>query len=310
MNEQLKVSIVVAVYNVECYIHRCIDSLLRQTYHNIEIILVDDGSTDGSPEICDQYAAKDGRVKVIHKANGGVSTARQVGLEASTGHYVIHADPDDFVDSDMVSSLLVVAETTDADMVTCDFFINDNVYQQKYQNSQDLLRQLVDVEAICVCWNTLVKREFILEHKISFTPNWLCMSEDFLFICRLLASGAEAVHLPKSFYHYWVSNSDSLTNNRSEKKLKSIMAVIDELGKILDADKYDNFYRRKRFAVLYAYQGKMFGRIKTIYPEIHSRMIKEDGDNMRQILGRFPFFAYYSSRVNFYFRKIFNLNNE
>lgn len=231
MNEQYKVSIIVAVYNVERYIHRCIDSLLKQTYRNIEIILVDDGSTDGSPAICDEYAAKDNRVKVIHKPNGGVSTARQAGLDACTGDYVIHADPDDYVDADMIESLLTEALTTDADIVTCDFYMNEQVMKQHYKGSAELLKKLISVETICVCWNSMVRRDFIVKHHVAFTPSWLCMSEDFLFICRLLVAGAKAVHLQRPFYHYWVSNAGSLTNKRSEKKLLSIIAVIDELGK-------------------------------------------------------------------------------
>ena len=120
--EDYEVSIIVAVFNVEKYICRCVDSLLKQTYHNIEIILVDDGSQDNSPEICDEYAKRDDRIKVIHKPNGGVSSARQAGLDAATGDFVIHADPDDYVDADMVELLLSEAINTNSDIVTCDFF--------------------------------------------------------------------------------------------------------------------------------------------------------------------------------------------
>ena len=95
-NEQYKVSIIVAVYNVEKYISRCLDSLQVQTHKNIEVLLVDDGSKDASGIICDKYAANDLRFKVIHKENGGVSKARQTGLDAATGDYIIHADPDDY----------------------------------------------------------------------------------------------------------------------------------------------------------------------------------------------------------------------
>lgn len=300
MEKQIKASIIVAVYNVKPYIRRCVDSLLNQTYQNIEVILVDDGSMDGSAAICDEYAAKDNRVKVIHKQNGGVSSARQVGLDASTGDYIIHADPDDYVDGNMIESLLNKATATDADLVTCNFFMNERLMPQCYNDSQDLLKRLVNVEVICVCWNTLVRRSFIEKHEISFTPNWLCMSEDFLFICRLLVAGAKATHLPHAFYHYWVTNSGSLTNRRSEKKLRSIMTVVSEMEKMLPAEKYDNFYTRKKYAVLYAYHGKMFSRISTVYPEIHTRMSNEGNWEFRHMFGCCPAFTYYLSRINYY----------
>mgnify|MGYP000036683379 FL=1 len=304
MNEQYKITIVVAVYNVEKYIQRCVDSLLKQTHHNIEIILVDDGSKDKSSEICDQYVQKDERVKVIHKLNGGVSSARQAGLDAATGDFVIHADPDDYVDADMLELLLYEAINTNSDIVTCDFFLNEQVKKQDYKDSSDLLDKLVNVEIICVCWNTLVRRRFVLDHHVTFTPNWLCMSEDFLFICRLLVAGAKATHLHKAFYHYWVSNKESLTNKRSEKKLKSIMTVIDEMDKMLLAKRYDNFYIRKKYAVLYAYQGKMFNKISTVYPEIHGRMIAEGNWETRNMFGNFPALTYYLSRINHYYHRL------
>lgn len=273
--ENIKVSIIVAVYNVERYIRRSVDSLLAQTHRNIEVILVDDGSPDGSAAICDEYAAKDNRVKVIHKQNGGVSTARQAGLDKATGDYIIHADPDDYVESNMVEELLAKAMETDADIVTCDFLCNEKYREQGYADSEELLRKLINVEIICVCWNTLVRRRFIQEHHISFTPDWLCLSEDFLFIIRLLAAGAKAVHLNKAFYHYWVTNGASLSNKRSEKQLRSIKAVIEELRTLVNQNDYDGFYIRKKYAVMLVFNGKMFDCIKTLYPEIHPRLTAE-----------------------------------
>ena len=96
-----KISVIVAVYKAEKYIHRCLDSILSQTLRDIQVVLVDDGSPDKSGEICDEYAQKDNRVFVIHKKNGGVSSARQIGLESATGEFVIHIDPDDWIEKDM-----------------------------------------------------------------------------------------------------------------------------------------------------------------------------------------------------------------
>ena len=128
------VSIIVPVYKAEKYIHQCIDSLLTQTYRNIEVILVDDGSPDHCGKICDEYAAKDCRVKVIHQQNGGVSVARQTGIDHATGEYSIHADPDDWVELNMIEELVAKAVSDNADMVICDY-ISEGLYGQTYNSS-------------------------------------------------------------------------------------------------------------------------------------------------------------------------------
>ena len=101
-----KLSVIIPIYNVEKYLDRCIKSICNQTYENLEIILVDDGSTDGSPEMCDQYVEKDKRIKVIHKQNGGLSDARNVGLEYATGQYIFFCDSDDYVERDLISECM------------------------------------------------------------------------------------------------------------------------------------------------------------------------------------------------------------
>lgn len=278
--ENPKVSIIVAVYNTERYLHRCVNSLLAQTYQHIEVILIDDGSTDNSPSICDDFARKDNRIKAIHKPNGGVSTARQTGIEAASGDYIIHADADDYVDAQMVEELLAEALRTGADIVTCDFFVNTELKIQNYKGSTDLLKRIIDVDCVCVCWNSLVRRKFISNHDISFTPNWLSMSEDFLFLIRLLVAGAKATHLHKAFYHYLTNRKQSLTHKHSLKKLESIQAVISEIAKLVDIKEYDGLYKRKKLAFMYAYQGRMFNMLPKLYPEIHCRL-KEEGRRSR-----------------------------
>ena len=115
-----RISIIVPVYKAEKYLPRCVESLLSQTYRELEIILVDDGSPDNCPEICDGYAEKDSRVKVIHKENGGVSSARNAGLEAASGDYITFVDSDDYVDGQMYEKMLSVAEEYSCDVVMCD----------------------------------------------------------------------------------------------------------------------------------------------------------------------------------------------
>ena len=117
-----KISIIVPVYKAENYLHRCVDSILTQTFSDFEVLLIDDGSPDKSGYICDEYARKDSRVRVFHKENGGVSSARQCGIDNAYGEYTIHADPDDWVEPTMLEELYAKAMDEDADMVICDYY--------------------------------------------------------------------------------------------------------------------------------------------------------------------------------------------
>lgn len=121
MNKEPKISVIVPVYKAEAYLHRCVDSIIAQTFTDWELLLVDDGSPDRSGDICDEYASKDARIRVFHKENGGVSSARQKGLDEAIGEYTIHADPDDWVEPMMLEELYKKAKEDDADMVICDF---------------------------------------------------------------------------------------------------------------------------------------------------------------------------------------------
>lgn len=160
------VTIVVAVYKAERFIHKCVDSLLGQTYPHIEVILVDDGSPDRCGAICDEYATRDPRVKVVHQSNGGVARARQAGIDHATGQYVIHADPDDWVEPDMIEELLANALRTGADMVICDYFSDcgdsmsyNSQHLPPLSSSQDLFPRLADGALHGSLWNKLVRRE-------------------------------------------------------------------------------------------------------------------------------------------------------
>ena len=117
-----KVSVIIPIYNVEKYLQECLDSVIDQTLKDIEIILVDDGSPDNCPRICDEYAQKDARIKVIHKENGGYGSAVNRGLEEATGEYIGIVEPDDYIDSDMYEDLYNIAQTNNADIVKSDHY--------------------------------------------------------------------------------------------------------------------------------------------------------------------------------------------
>lgn len=216
MNETTpKISVIVPVYKAEAYLHRCVDSILAQTFQDFEVLLIDDGSPDRSGEICDEYARKDRRVRVFHKENGGVSSARQCGMDNAQGEYTIHADPDDWVEPDMLEELYRKAKEEDADMVICDYYTEEKG-RTKYivQNPSDLNHETVLCELFQQlhgsCWNKLVRRACYKEFEVKF-PEELSYCEDLFINTCLLSHSMVVVYLPKAFYHYdQYSNGESL----------------------------------------------------------------------------------------------------
>ena len=162
------ISVIVPVYNVEKYLNRCVDSILAQTYTNLEVILVDDGSPDGCPAICDAYVKKDKRVKVIHKANGGQGTARNAGLDIAKGDYISLIDSDDWIEKDFIKILHNYIINNDADLVICNYNeVNEQDQIIKHSNLQykvyksnkfDLLFNQIDTVPVIVPWNKLYKK--------------------------------------------------------------------------------------------------------------------------------------------------------
>ncbi len=227
-----KVSVIVAVYAAEKYLGRCLDSLLAQTLTEYEVLLIDDGSLDCSGNICDSYAAQDRRFKVFHKMNGGVSSARQMGLSLASGEYVIHVDPDDWVEPNMLENLYRCARATDADMVVCDFFCHNNdecsYINQKprsLDNNSVLNEMFGNLHGYC--WNKLVKRTCILQNGVDFFPD-MVVWEDLLFCVRMLKQSIRISYLPQAFYHYIRNeNGNSLVDAASRRKVDSMKLFID-----------------------------------------------------------------------------------
>lgn len=277
------VSIIVPIWNVEPYIRRCLDSIISQTYPHLEVILVDDGSPDNCGEICDEYARKDSRFKVIHQANQGVSVARQVGLDASTGYCFFYCDPDDYMESDMIECLVKEMEQSDADMVTCNFLYKDGTEViQPYHNVKDLLDKMLRREIVYNLWQILFKRELIVKHHISFTPNWLSNAEDILFVSRSLVNATKVCHCNMGLYHY-ILRGKSLVNTRSKKSFYSNIAMISEVERLVSSDQFDNLFGWKRHVYIYAYESRYWKEMKNLYPEIKERLLKGKNDDRYSI---------------------------
>lgn len=230
-------SVIVPIYNVAQYLRHCLDSLVAQTYANLELILVDDGSGDGSGEICDRYAAIDARIKVIHKNNGGVSSARNAGLAAATGEWIGWVDSDDWVEPDMFESMLFLALERDVDIAVCsriEHYSDHRVFwgweQTTVLDTEEALRMLVQDRIMRnYLWDKLFQRE--LFDGITFPTGKTF--EDLMVVYRLIERAEYVACLPEAKYHYR-QREDSITRKPTlEKKLALCSAFkkrLDGLG--------------------------------------------------------------------------------
>lgn len=240
-----KVSIIVPVYKAEKYLHRCVDSILAQTFTDWECILVDDGSPDGSGAICDEYAAKDYRIQVIHKENGGVSSARQSGMDAAIGEYVIHADPDDWIEPEMLYEMFSEAISNDYDLVICDFYydyghsFNLELQRPSALNSRALLLDLLEDRLHASCWNKLVRRSLFLKYQIRF-PEGFSLYEDMYLITSLLLHEVKISYINKAYYHYIIGlNKNSISQVIGQSYEYDIMVMNSNL-KLLEGSEFYN----------------------------------------------------------------------
>ena len=226
-------SVIVPIYNGEKFIHKCVDSILLQTFSDFELILVDDGSTDRCPKICDEYSAKDSRVKVIHQANQGVSVARNTGLAAATGEYVAFCDGDDYYKDTLLERTYSIAKDNNAEVVSYKLKrISDNEQQSEDETLQldvvDLSgEKRFDLLYKVVTWQTkgwqacrsIFKRKIIEEHNIKFCDTCGNFAEDLGFTLEYLLYNSRIVFLDEYLYYYYDVRQNSMMN-RSRKVYK------------------------------------------------------------------------------------------
>ena len=214
-----KISLIVPVYNTERFMCKCLDSILSQTFRDWEAILVDDGSTDKSGVICDEYAKKDGRFVVIHKENGGVSNARQSGLNRAEGDYVIHADPDDWMESNMLEDMYSSAIKFNSDLVYSDFYKETNGKAEYVSQKITVLDSNTFLKGLFTniygaCWNKLIRRSCIQKYKARFPEGW-SLREDLYFLTTLLVNEIRISYVNKAYYHYVIGhNANSLSTSK------------------------------------------------------------------------------------------------
>lgn len=218
---------------------RCIDSLLAQTFTDYELLLIDDGSEDGSWSICQEYARKDARISIFHKENGGLSDARNYGLSKAIGKYTIFADPDDWVSPDGLDRLYATAEREQADMTMCDLYREDE-YSRHYVcqrpqslQAEDVLKELfANIQGFTV--NKLIRRDVYTRFGISY-PKGIYGCEDQYTMAAILLHDIKIAYEPVAFYHY-MYNSASLTRHYDERTYEMDMHVLEMFRTLLDGN--------------------------------------------------------------------------
>ncbi len=215
------ISVIVPVFQTEKYLEKCILSILNQTYQNMEIILVDDGSTDNCSVICDKYQTEDARVKVIHKENGGLSQARNIGLKLARGDFVGFVDSDDWIEPNMYEVLISVLQGTGADIAVCHYRvetddsksvqINGESFKIKLYSSEEALRMLINGEGFIdnFVWNKLYIRSIL--YNIYFPEGKIY--EDVVWTPKTIHNAGLLVCIDRPLYHY-LYRSDSLSHNK------------------------------------------------------------------------------------------------
>ena len=260
-----KISVIVPVYKVEKYLDRCVESIVNQTYKNLEIILIDDGSPDNSPQMCDEWAKKDKRIKVIHKQNAGVSGARNDGLKIATGDYISFVDSDDYVDKCMFEKMLMTIHKNNSDLAMC-FYSNvyedgkiENVYEKnlKLANGNNIFgfyilqnairkNNILETEYILAgVYRTLYKKE-LLRDRI-FEPE-VKFCEDFLFNSLVINSDTKIAFIEENLYFYF-QRSNSAIHTISDNLLKSKLIYVKKILEVLKNKLKPNYYKAFKFTL-------------------------------------------------------------
>lgn len=237
------ISIIVPIYNMEKMMRKCLDSILAQTFQDYECLLIDDGSKDGSSAICDEYAACNPRFTVYHKPNGGLSDARNYGLERAKGKYTIFVDPDDWIDPEGMDKLYETAERENADMIICDFYRENEtsrfLVKQKPSSleHQTVLKELFSRIHGSTC-NKLIKRELYSKYDIK-NPKGIYGCEDQYVMASFLLHNIKVAYCPVAFYHY-MYNINSLTRYYDENTYQNDITILKMFSDLLsgtDAEK-------------------------------------------------------------------------
>lgn len=277
--ESAAISVVIPVYNVEDYIERCMGSVLNQTINNIEIILVDDGSPDKCPEICDSYQTKDTRIKVIHKKNGGLASARNAGMRVASGKYLFFLDSDDWLELDGLESLYIIAEEQQVDFVKYRAIrtgwpgMEENTpcmvepvrelrhgYYNKAQIIEEVYPRLLatpqlTMGAVVGAWGALYNLDFLKKNKIEFYEE-VKFSEDLIFSANVVRAANSFYFVDKPGVYHYFYNAKSISKSFREGRWESCKSTIafceKDFANDLDYDFSDELHHLRWFCIMVA----------------------------------------------------------
>ncbi len=270
IQDKILISIIVPVYKVENFIHTCIQSVLNQTYTNWELILVDDGSPDNCPKICDEYSEKDKRIKVLHKENGGVASARNFGIDAMKGEFLTFLDSDDFYHPEYLETLITLGIKYNADIVQCEFIRGTNLTFPKVESKKNIYTVVDNYDvflkgyAKIIVWAKLYKKNILEGLKI---PENTLFEDDFI-TWKWYFKAKQIVFTNKVLYYYFDNNESTMAGYKMQPKLDFMKAYIERINFFIDKnEKSMEDYSRMHFckALVLTYNNKMLTKEQKNY---------------------------------------------
>ncbi len=253
------ISVIIPIHNIEKYVEQCVDSVIGQSFSNIEIILIDDGSSDRCPAICDQYMDRDRRIRVIHKGNGGLMSAWMAGVKESRAPFIVFVDGDDWIEKDMCDVLYQNAESQKADICCCGFVRNFDGYEQKcgavdikiYESDEirnrlvpDLLRYFLkrNPEVIHTRWAKIFRKQIILE-AMPLCNQEIHIGEDFNLVFPAFLRARKILVLGECYlYHYRIRNDSLMTSTFDTSNIDRIRILNDEMLKLASEMNYEDIH--------------------------------------------------------------------
>nr|WP_288753445.1 glycosyltransferase [uncultured Anaerostipes sp.] len=282
MDEKL-VSVIIPAYNIEDYIGRCLDSIISQTYKNLEIIMVDDGSRDHTGEILDNYAKKDRRIKVIHKENGGVSSARNKGIEVAEGDYIGFIDGDDLIEPEMYKILVDLLEEENADIAHCGYQMvfpdrvdyYHNTGKKKIQTTEEGLKDLLSGEIIEPgLVNKLYKKELIKNCRLDETVK---INEDLLMNYQLFKLSQKSVYYDITPYSYMIRSSSATGVNSLITKREDSLRVLNQIkDDCINNNLLPTIYKRYIYLLMAICRDDLKDRLYMEYQKKQRKQLKKE----------------------------------
>lgn len=304
------ISVIVPVYNMEQYLERCVNSIRQQTYEDLEIILVDDGSTDHSPQMCDAYAEQDARIKVVHKQNGGLSDARNAGLAVATGMYIGYVDSDDWIEPQMYEKLYYACVAHEAQIAICRYakMYQDGTITGGTNEVVPLSRE--ELLQIYICdnseytiynsvWSKLFHRDLVDGVLFPVGRN----SEDIMYTTKAFCKTSKAVYVDECLYNYVLDRADSIMNVKAEERMfrdeipfwkEHIACIREQVSEEMGDLAAYHFYRRMLSYYLRFWNEKQYQIAKKIeqlvrtekreIEKVYRNSLVATGDKMRMHL--------------------------